>query len=37
MKVLMEPFRPLENLTVAFYQTSDGGVVELMEYEGDPI
>ncbi|MDA2930029.1 hypothetical protein MYX84_08810 [Acidobacteria bacterium AH-259-O06] len=36
MKVLLEPFRPLENMRVGFYESSDGAVIELMEYEGDP-
>jgi hypothetical protein len=37
LKVLLEPFHPLENLTVAFFETPDGAVVELMEYEGAPL
>ena len=37
MTVLLEPFHPMENLRVAFYQTADGAVVELMEYQGDPL
>ncbi|MDA2923228.1 hypothetical protein MYX65_00985 [Acidobacteria bacterium AH-259-L09] len=36
MKVLLEPFRPLENVRVGFYESSDGAVIELMEYQGDP-
>ncbi|MDA2927774.1 hypothetical protein MYX78_11195 [Acidobacteria bacterium AH-259-G07] len=36
MKVLLEPFRPLENMRVGFYESSDGAVIELMEYQGDP-
>jgi hypothetical protein len=34
--VLLEPFQPLENLRVGFYQTPDGAVVELMEYSESP-
>ena len=37
MSVLLEPFWPMENLRVGFYQTADGAVVELMEYKGDPL
>ncbi len=37
MQVLLEPFEPLENLRVGFYQTSDGAVVELMEYKDSPL
>ena len=37
MKVLLEPFHPLENLTVGFFESTDGAVIELMEYEGDPL
>lgn len=36
MKTLLEPFRPLENLRVGFYQTTDGAVVEFMEYSDSP-
>lgn len=36
MRVLLEPFVPLEGVRVAFFETDDGGVVELMEYEGNP-
>ena len=36
MKVLLEPFMPLENLRVGFYQTGDGAVVEFMEYSASP-
>jgi hypothetical protein len=36
LRVLLEPFEPLENVRVGFYQTDDGAVVELMEYEGSP-
>lgn len=34
MEVLLEPFRPMEHLRVGFYASSDGAVVEFMEYEG---
>ena len=37
MSVLLEPFWPMENLRVGFYQTSDGAVVELMEYKDTPL
>ena len=37
MEVLLEPFQALENLRVGFYQSNDGAVIELMEYEGDPL
>ena len=37
MEVLLEPFQALENLRVGFYQSTDGAVIELMEYEGDPV
>ena len=36
MKTLLEPFDAMEGLRVGFFQTSDGGVVEFMEYEGNP-
>ena len=36
MRVLLEPFVPMEGLLVAFFETEDGAVVELMEYEGNP-
>ena len=36
MRVLLEPFAPMEGVRVAFFQTEDGAVVELMEYEGNP-
>jgi len=36
MKLLIEPFYPLDGLRVAFYQTNDGAVVELMEYDVSP-
>jgi len=36
MRVLLEPFTPLEGVRVAFFETDDGAVVELMEYDGNP-
>jgi hypothetical protein len=36
LRVLLEPFWPLENLRVGFYQSADGAVIELMEYHGTP-
>lgn len=36
MTVLLEPFDPLPNLRVGFYQTADGAVVEFMEYRESP-
>ena len=36
MTVLMEPFVPMENVRVGFYETNDGAVVEFMEYTGNP-
>lgn len=36
MKVLLEPFEPMQNLRVGFYESDDGAVIELMEYTGDP-
>jgi hypothetical protein len=36
MKVLLEPFQPLPNLRVGFYETADGAVVEFMEYQQSP-
>lgn len=36
MKVLLEPFDPLPGLRVGFYETSDGAVVEYMEYSESP-
>ncbi|MGH7200886.1 MAG: VOC family protein, partial [Planctomycetaceae bacterium] len=36
LRVLLEPFEPLDGLRVGFYQTEDGAVIELMEYEGNP-
>jgi hypothetical protein len=32
MAVLLEPFQPMENLRVGFYESHDGAVIELMEY-----
>ncbi len=37
MPVVLEPFWPMENLRVGFYQTSDGALVELMEYQDNPL
>jgi hypothetical protein len=34
--VLLEPFQPLPNLRVGFYQSTDGVVIELMEYSESP-
>ncbi|MBP90013.1 MAG: hypothetical protein CMJ64_25445 [Planctomycetaceae bacterium] len=36
LRVLLEPFTPMEGLRVAFFETEDGAVVELMEYDGNP-
>jgi hypothetical protein len=36
MEVLLEPFQPLENLRVGFYQSADGAVIEFMEYQKAP-
>lgn len=36
MKVLMPPFQPLPNLRVAFFESSDGAVIEFMEYSDSP-
>lgn len=36
MKVLIEPFVPLENLRVGFYESKDGAVIEFMEYADSP-
>ena len=36
MKVLLEPFEPMANLRVGFFESSDGGVVEFMEYDESP-
>ena len=33
LKVLLEPFRPLENLRVGFFESLDGAVIEFMEGE----
>jgi hypothetical protein len=37
LNVLLPPFQALENLRVGFYESADGGVIEFMEYEGDPL
>jgi hypothetical protein len=34
MRVLLEPFQPMENLRVGFYQSNDGAVIEFMEFSG---
>jgi len=36
MPVLIEPFQPLAGLRVGFYQSSDGAVIEFMEYSDSP-
>ena len=36
MKVLLEPFQPMEGLRVGFYHSSDGAVIELMEFTNKP-
>ncbi|MGE0608698.1 MAG: VOC family protein [Pirellulales bacterium] len=36
LRVLLEPFQPLPNLRVGFYQSADGAVIEFMEYSGSP-
>ncbi len=36
MKVLLEPFTPLPNLRVGFYQLPDGAVIEFMEFSESP-
>jgi len=36
MQTLLEPFHPLPGLTVGFYLSADGAVIELMEYEESP-
>ncbi|MAV38796.1 MAG: hypothetical protein CMJ59_25440 [Planctomycetaceae bacterium] len=36
LPVLLEPFEPLEGMRVGFFQSLDGAVIELMEYETDP-
>ncbi len=33
MKVLLEPFQTLEHLRVGFYESSDGAVIEFMEFD----
>ena len=35
MNVLLEPFQPMENLRVGFYQSDDGAVIEFMEFAGE--
>jgi hypothetical protein len=36
LKCLLPPFQPLPNLRVGFYQSSDGAVLEFMEYADAP-
>lgn len=36
MQTLLEPFQPLPGLRVGFYLSTDGAVVELMEYDESP-
>lgn len=36
MRVLIEPFQPLDGLRVGFYQSADGAVIEFMEYSASP-
>lgn len=36
LRVLLEPFHPMQGLRVGFYESSDGGVVEFMEYSKKP-
>jgi hypothetical protein len=36
LKVLLEPFVPLPNLRVGFYESPDGVVLEFMEYSDSP-
>jgi hypothetical protein len=36
MVTLLEPFQPLPNLRVGFYQSADGAVIEFMEYGQSP-
>lgn len=36
MPVLIEPFEPMAGLRVGFYASSDGGVIEFMEYSESP-
>lgn len=36
LKVLIEPFTPIQGLRVGFYQSSDGAVIEFMEYDESP-
>ena len=36
MQTLLEPFQPLPGLRVGFYLSTDGAVVEFMEYDESP-
>jgi hypothetical protein len=36
LKTLIEPFTPLPNLRVGFYESKDGAVLEFMEYADSP-
>ncbi len=36
MRVLLEPFHPMPNLRVGFYESADGAVIEFMEYSDSP-
>jgi hypothetical protein len=36
LRVLLEPFVPLPNLRVGFYESADGVVLEFMEYSDSP-
>jgi hypothetical protein len=37
LQVLLEPFIPLDGLRVAFYLSTDGAVIEFMEYADERI
>lgn len=36
LRTLIDVFEPLPGVRVAFFESSDGAVIELMEYEGNP-
>lgn len=36
MRVLLEPFEPMDGLRVGFFESNDGAVIEFMEYADDP-
>jgi hypothetical protein len=36
LRVLLEPFQPLPDLRVGFFQSADGAVIEFMEYDAPP-